>query len=250
MAEVKQVSPENIIDLYKICCPDKEPYKSAIKRSAKHFCEKMEKGWKGLVIYEGNEVVGRAEIAPVEESLVGVSGEDMYFLYCIWIKREKEGRGFGRKLMEEVIETAKKRKGLATVTVEGWMPPKFFEKFGFEKVQSMGPVNLMIKKFSPDAKIEFTPSRFTPQIEPAKVKVTVVYSLRCPYMLTSYNNAIETAKSVSDKVSVVEHIINTQGDIEKYGEENFYVDNESPFMGPIDPEKLQEIIEKTLKGKT
>lgn len=63
------------------------------------------------------------------------------------------------------------------------------------------------------------------------------------------NKAIEVAKNISDKVIITEHILKEQEDILRYGDENFYIDNETPFMGPINVEKLQEIIKEKLKEK-
>lgn len=249
MVEVKEVTKENIIDLYKVCCPNEESYMSAMQESTRHFLKKTDKGWKGFVVYEDDGVVGRAEIAPIEESLVALEGEDVYFLYCIWVKKEAEGKNYGRKLMEKIIEVAKEKKGLATIVIEGWMPKKFFEHFGFESVKSMGPVDLMLKKFDRQAKAEFAQVEFHPEISLNKVNITVVHSLRCPYMMVSYNKAIETVKNVSDRVVVTEHILKTQSDVFRYGDENFYIDDEAPFMGPINTEKLQEIIKIKLKEK-
>jgi len=117
--KVKQLTKYNIIDLYKICCPYEEPYLGAMKESAEHFVNKMNKRWKGFVAYKDDEVVGRAEIAPIEECLVAIEGEDVYFLYCLWVKKEAEGKGYGRKLMEKIVEVSKNKNGLATIMVEG-----------------------------------------------------------------------------------------------------------------------------------
>lgn len=247
--KVKQLTKYNIIDLYKICCPYEEPYLGAMKESAEHFVNKMNKGWKGFVAYKDDEVVGRAEIAPIEECLVAIEGEDVYFLYCLWIKKEEESKGYGRKLMEKIIEVSKNKSGLATITVEGWMPQTFFKHFGFDLVQSKGILNLMLKRFDPKAEVEFKDVKFNPKIIDNKVNVTVVHSKRCPFMTISYNKAIEVAKNISDKVIITEHILKTQEDILRYGDENFYIDSEAPFIGPIKIEKLQEIIKGKIKEK-
>lgn len=249
MVKVRELTKDNIIDLYKICCPNEEPYLSAMNKSAEHFAMKMDKGWKGFAVYEDDKLVGRAEIASVKESLVALEGEDVYFLYCLWVKKEAEGKGYGRKLMEKIIEVSKNKNGLATITVEGWMPRKFFEHFGFELVQSKGISDLMLKRFNPKAEVEFKDVKFNPKIIDNKVNVTMVHSKRCPFMTISYNKAIEAAKNISDKVIITEHILKTQEDILRYGDENFYIDNETPFMGPIKIEKLQEIIKGKIKEK-
>lgn len=249
MVKVRELTKDNIIDLYKICCPYEEPYLSAMKESTENFAMKMNKGWKGFAVYNDDEVVGRAEIAPIEECLVALEGKDIYFLYCLLMKKEAEGKGYGRKLMEKIIEASKNKNGLATITVKGWMPRKFFKHFGFDLVQSKGILNLMLKRFNSKSKVVFKNVKFIPQIFDDKVNVTVIRSQRCPFMTVSYTEAIEVAKNISNKVIITEHILKTQEDVFNYGDENFYIDDEAPFMGPINIEKLQEIIKEKLKEK-
>lgn len=74
--------------------------------------------------------------------LVGASGlvhhKDIYIVRCIAVDEKYRGNGYGRKLVEIVLEEAKNHGAK-----EAWLTakiPKFYEKFGFEVVdRSVAP---------------------------------------------------------------------------------------------------------------
>jgi len=135
MVEIKTISLDNVSDLYAIYIPEKEEHRRASKESEDFFLEKQKAGWKGLVLYEDQTPVGRVELHPLEESFAAISGDNLYFLPCFWIKPQYKKKRYGRKLMQELLKMAQDRKGVVTLTASGWMPEGFFYKFGFEKVQ-------------------------------------------------------------------------------------------------------------------
>jgi len=250
MAEIKLASRGNIRDLYTGCLKEDIKYQQAFNKTAELFFKKEKKGWIGLVAYEEGKPVGRTEFYPLEESFAGISGDNLYFMPCIFVPKDRQKKGYGRQLMEELLKATSDRKGVVTWTVqEGWMPKEFFEKMGFEVVSRMGPVLLLLYKHQPDAKVKMMKPKFTPNNKADKVNVDVVWSHSCPYMIVNYDQLIAHAKKVSPVVEVTEYFLRERKDLEKYGEMNVYVDGETPFMGPASEEEVEKVINEHLAKK-
>jgi GNAT superfamily N-acetyltransferase len=249
MVEIKLASRGNIQDLYVGCVKDDVKYQQAFSKSADLFFKKEKKGWTGLVAYAEGKPVGRAEFYPLEESFAGISGDNLYFMPCIFVTKDHQKKGYGRKLMEELLKATSDRKGVATWTVEGWMPKEFFEKMGFEVAFRMGPVLLLLYKHQEDAKAKMMKPKFIPNNKADKVNIDVVWSHSCPYMIVNYDKLLQKAKSLSPLVEVTEYFLRDRKDLEKYGEMNVYVDGETPFMGPASEEEVEKIVKEHLNKK-
>ncbi len=249
MVEIKLASRGNIRDLYIGCLKEDIKYQQAFNKTAELFFKKEKKGWTGLVAYDEGKPVGRTEFYPLEESFAGISGENLYFMPCIFVTKDLQKKGYGGKLMEELLKVTSDRKGVVTWTVEGWMPKEFFEKIGFVVASRMGPVNLLLYKHQEDAKAKMMKPKFTPNNKPDKVNIDVVWSHTCPFMTVNYENLIAQAKKLSPVVEVTEYFLRERKDLEKYGEMNVYVDGETPFMGPATEEAVEKVITEHLAKK-
>jgi len=247
MLEIREIGRENILDLYMRCIPPGA--EEAGRESGEHFLGKRAQGWRGFVAYEDDRPVGRVEVRPLEESFAAIEGENLYFMPCIEIRPEAQRKGYGKALMERGFEATGDRRGLVTWTVDDWMPKEFLEKMGFEVVQEMGPAYLLLKKHEEDAQASWISPTFTPGDEPDKVNVEVVMNYECPYMIANYRKLMAKAQELSDRVEVTEYLLQERGDIEKYGEMNFYIDGEAPFIGPGKEEDLERIIGEHLEKK-
>jgi len=249
MLEIKPISSDNVSDLYALCTPPKEEYKKASQESADFFLHKQKVGWQGLVLYEDQNPVGRVEFHPLEEAFYAISGDNLYFIPCFWIKPEYEKKGYGKRLMEEVLKMTLNRKGVATVTASGWMPQEFFLKFGFEKIQEKGTVQLLLRKNQKDASCYWFGPSFAPQNQKGRINVDVVYNLSCPYIVANWRNLIRKAKEITDKLELNIYQQKDRKDLERYGEANIYIDGEAPFYGPASEEEIEKIIKEHLKRK-
>lgn len=247
MLEIREIVRENILDLYTGCIPPGA--EEAGRESGEHFLAKRAQGWRGFVAYEGDRPVGRIEVRPLEESFSLIEGESLYFMPCINILPEAQKKGYGKALMERVFEATGDRRGLVTWTVEDWMPKEFLQKMGFQVAQRAGPAYLLLKKYQEDAQASWISPTFTPGDEPGKVKVEVVMNYGCPFMIGNYRKLMAKAQELSDRVGVTEYLLKERGDLERYGEMNFYIDGETPFMGPGKEEDLERIIRECLEKK-
>ncbi len=250
MLEVRLAGKGNILDLYTGCCPEEAKYQEALKKSAELFLKKQRNGWTGLVAYNEGKPVGRVEFYPLEESFAGISGENLYFMPCINMLSGYRQKGYGRKVIEELLKATSDRKGVVTWTVvEGWMPSEFFEKMGFEVVWQKDPLVLLLYKHQADAKAKMMKSKFNPNNKPDEVNIDVVWSHSCPYMIVNYEKLIQKVKQLSPAVKITEYFLRERNDLKKYGEMNFYVDGETPFMGPASEEEVEKVVNEHLKKK-
>lgn len=250
MFEIKLAGKANIYDLYIGCCPQETNYQEALEKSAELFLKKQTNGWAGLVGYDEGKPVGRVEFAPLEESFAQISGGSLYFMPCMNLLPDYQRKGYGRKLMEELLRVTSDRKGVVTWTVtEGWMPPKFFEKMGFEVAGQKDPLVLLLYKHQEDAKAKMTTPKSMPNNKLNKVSIDVVWAHSCPYMVVNYGQLIRKAKEFPSSVEITEHFLRDRKDAERYGDMNIYVDSEIPFLGPASEEQFEKIIRDHLQKK-
>jgi GNAT superfamily N-acetyltransferase len=249
MIQIREVSSENIADLYAVCIPPEGEFLRVGRESEAWFMERAGRGSAGFVAYEDGKPVGRVEFHPLEETFAAISGDDLYFVPCIFVLPEAQKKGCGRVLMEKVLEATANRKGVVTVTAEGWMPKDFFLEMGFEIAQQMGPGYLLLKKHQSDARCAWIPLAFSARDEPDKVNVEVVMSYQCPFMIANYRKLMAKAGELSDKVEITEYVLSGREGLHKYGEMNFYIDGQAPFVGPGREEELERIIRERLAKK-
>lgn len=247
MLEIREIGRENILDLYAGCIlPGAE---EAGRESGEHFLGKRAQGWRGFVVYEDDRPVERVEVRPLEESFEAIEGENLYFMPCINILPEAQKKGYGKALMERVFEATGDRRGLVTWTIDWWMPREFLQKMGFQVTRRQGSLYLLLKKHQPEAQASWLSPAFTLRDEPDKVNVEVVMNYECPYMLANYRQLMARAQELSDRVEVTEYLLKERGDVERYGDMNFYIDGEAPFIGTGGKEDLERIIREHLERK-
>ena len=104
-------------------------------------------------------VAGMIQYAPIEYSWV--EGEDLWFVYCIWVHGHKKGRGdlrkqgVGKALLRAAEEDVKRlhSKGLVVwgILLPFFMRARWFRKQGYRKVDKDGISVLLWKVFSEEA---------------------------------------------------------------------------------------------------
>jgi GNAT superfamily N-acetyltransferase len=249
MIEVREINWGNIADFYVPCLPPEGEFLEAGRESGNWFIERTGRGSGGFVAYEDEKPVGRVEFHPLEESFAAISGNHLYFAPCVVVLPGAQKKGCGQALMEKVLEATADRKGLVTVTAEGWMPKEFFLEMGFEIAQQKGPNYLLLKKHQSDAQCAWMELAFSARDESDKVNVEVVMSYQCPFMIANYRRLMAKAGELSEKIAVTEYVLSDRESLHKYGEMNFYIDGQAPFVGPASEDDLERIIKERLDKK-
>jgi len=246
--------------LYFVCLED---WSAEIKEAGNHkevWYNKMKDKGLGvkLALDENGEVGGMIQYVPIEHSFA--EGNDLYFIDCIWVHGNKEGRGnFQKKGMGTALlqaaETDAKASGAKGMAAWGlwlpfWMKASWFKKNGYKKVDRQGIQVLLWKPFADEA----TPPRWIkqkkkPETIPGKVTVTAFLNGRCP----AQNMVLERAKRAAAEFgdAVVFRQVDTY-DREVFSEwgiaDALFIDDKQVRTGPPPPyEKVKRLIARRVK---
>lgn len=244
---------------YLICLEDwSEEIKDGICRKACWTQAMLEKGLRvKLARNEDGVIAGMIQYAPIEYSWV--EGEDLYFVYCIWVHGHKQGRGdlrgkgVGKALLKAAEEDARVlgTKGLVTwgLLIPIFMKAGWFKKHGYKKVDSKNMVHLMWKPFTDDAVApKWIRAKKKPELIPGKVTVTALANGWC----TGTNGMVERARQVShefgDQVEYREIDVSNREVVREWGlSDGLFVDSKNIYQGPpLTSEKIRKAIKKKL----
>ena len=203
-------------------------------------------------------VAGMIHYVPIEHSWV--EGENLYFVYCIWVHGHKKGRGdlrkrgVGKALLHAAEEDVKNLQGKGLV-VWGMLLPFFmragwFKKHGYRKVDRNGISVLLWKNFSDNA----SPPQWIkvvkkPELVPGKVVVTALTNGWC----SGINGMIERAQRIcseyGDKVIFQEIDMNNRATVRQWGiSDGLYINDKNIYRGPpLSSEKLRKLIGKKVR---
>lgn len=131
------------------------------------------------------------EYAPLETAWVPITGDNYYYVYCLWVTGSDKGKGYGQALMEYCLADAKE-KGKSGICMLGakrqkhWLSDQTFaKKFGFEVVDTTDSgYELLALSFDGTTPM-FAQTAKTQKIE--SNELTIYYDMQCPYVCQSIN---------------------------------------------------------------
>ncbi len=129
------------------------------------------------------------EYAPLETAWVPVTGDNYYYLYCLWVLGSYKGKGYGESLMEHCLADAQE-KGKSGICMLGAKKQKSFlsdqsfaKKFGFATVDATeSGYELLALSF------DGTMPKFTKNVKTKEIKnkeLTIYYDMQCPFVYQS-----------------------------------------------------------------
>lgn len=127
------------------------------------------------------------EYAPLETAWVPITGDNYYYIYCLWVYGSDKGKGYGKSLMEYCLSDAKK-KGKSGVCMLGakkqksWLSDQSFAmKFGFEVVDTTDNGYELLALSFDGTTPKFTENAKKQSIE--NKELAIYYDMQCPYIL-------------------------------------------------------------------
>ncbi len=127
------------------------------------------------------------EYAPLETAWVSITGDNYYYIYCLWVYGSDKGKGYGKSLMEYCLSDAKK-KGKSGVCMLGakkqksWLSDQSFAmKFGFEVVDTTDNGYELLALSFDGTTPKFTENAKKQSIE--NKELVIYYDMQCPYIL-------------------------------------------------------------------
>lgn len=126
------------------------------------------------------------EYAPLETAWVPITGDNYYYIYCLWVLGDYRGKGYAKSLMEYCLTDAKE-KGKSGVCMLGakkqkaWLSDQSFaKKFGFKVVDTTDSgYELLALSF------DGTIPAFTQNAKLCAIKndeLTIYYDMQCPFI--------------------------------------------------------------------
>lgn len=255
--KVIDLTPE-YVKTYLMCFED---WSDEMKEAGNHkynWYEEMKDKGLGVKIAlddKGN-AYGMIQYVPIEFS--PATGENLYFIDCIWVHGYKEGvgnqqkKGTGIALLEAAEKDVKSRgaDGIVCwgISMPFWMKASWYKKHGYSKVDKNAMAVLLWKPFTADAKKPKWISKIkepSPNQHPGKVTVTAFYNARCNVDCITLERARRAANTFGDKVEFIS--INTH-DKEKRLEwgatTGLYIEGKNIANGPpLSYEKIHKKIE-------
>ncbi len=138
------------------------------------------------------------EYAPLETAWVPITGDNYYYVYCLWVSGSCKGKGYGRALMEYCVADARGN-GKSGICMLGsnkqkaWLSDQTFaKKFGFEVVDTTEQGYELLALSFDGTSPSFAQNVKNKGIE--KDELTIYYDMQCPYI---YQN-LEMVKKYCD----------------------------------------------------
>jgi GNAT superfamily N-acetyltransferase len=213
-----------------------------------------------LAIDDNGEGAGMIHYMPIEHT--HIKGEELYFIYCVWVHGYKEGqgnyqkRGVGTALLEAAERDARVlgARGMAAwgVALPFFMRASWFKKKGYEACDRDGIGVLLWKQFSDDAKAPgWNRQKKTPKSEPDKVTVHSYISGWCPAQNLAYERAKRAVAEAGGPVAFREYRTTDREVFDEWGIlDALYVDEKQIRTGPPPSyEKIEKSIKKALRRK-
>ena len=257
--EIIDLSEGTRIDYFTCLEEWSEEMKDGVCRKECWYNGMREKGLRvKLARNDSGTVAGMIQYAPIEHSWV--EGENLYFVYCIWVHGHKKGRGDLRKhgvgtaLLQAAEDDVKRLQsnGLVVwgVILPFYMRAGWFKKHGYSKVDRNGISVLLWKRFSDGAdRPRWIRAKKKPELVPGKVVVTALAYGWC----SGINGMLERAKKIcieyGDKVIFREIDMSNRDAIREWGiSDGLFVDEKNIYKGPpLSYDKIKEIIGKKVR---
>ena len=126
------------------------------------------------------------EYAPLETAWVPITGDNYYYLYCLWVSGGYKGKGYGKSLMEYCLADAKEngKSGICMLGAKkqkAWLADQSFaKKYGFEVVDATDSGYELLALSFDGTTPKFAQNAKRQEIE--NKELTIYYDTQCPYV--------------------------------------------------------------------
>ena len=183
-AEFVDLTADNLADEH-LCC--------IIRSKKPHPGVEAKRAWLAQRLREGHvfrkldaKGVVFIEYAPLETAWVPVTGDNYYYIYCLWVAGPYKGKGYAKALMEHCLADARThgKSGVCMLGAEkqkAWLSDQSFaRKFGFEVVDTTdNGYELLALSF------DGTTPQFAHNAKKQRIEsqaLTVYYDMQCPFV--------------------------------------------------------------------
>jgi L-amino acid N-acyltransferase YncA len=184
------------VDRYGFFCYKSKPKTAGYRQKREWLDGCLAEGLRLKIIYEGTRSAGFIEYAPGESTWRAVQAAGYMVIHCMWVVGSGKGKGYGARLLEQVISEAQSKGmyGVAVVSsLSTWLVKKgFFIHHGFELVDQAPPCfELLVKHFG-QGTIPCFSQDWDNRLKRIPKGLVVYHSGQCPYhamFVSSLGNA-------------------------------------------------------------
>lgn len=146
------------------------------------------------------------EYSPLETAWTPITGDNYFYIYCLWVSGSFKGKGYAKSLLEYCIKDAKNKgkSGICVLSSKKKKPflseKKFFLKYGFEVVDNVDEYELLALSFD-----KSYPS-FPDSVKENSIDeegLTIYYTSQCPYISNCINQVEKYCNSNSLKLTLI-----------------------------------------------
>lgn len=222
-----------------------------LRLSRDRFAENLGKHVEGFHVEEDGAVVGHIHWAPSERAVVPYRTEPgVAWIYCEWIQRPYQGKGYMRALFSAFVEHLRKGgyKGVlvGATDYEGYMHHSHFSKRGFQVIREGDGGKLMYLPLGQES-VEVEPLVPRVPVEGrAPVEVLIVGSRFCPVGAATVLYLGKVGAELGDQVSITEVPAGPEA-LARYGvADGIYLNGKPVFFGPVTEDQVRAAIETAL----
>ncbi|MUG65096.1 GNAT family N-acetyltransferase [Paenibacillus campinasensis] len=249
MIEIVEVTADNIQDKGFFCMRSK-PKTEGYQRKQEWLLRRFEEGLKLKIIEEDGYPRGFMEYTPIEFAWRGVTGENYLFIHCLWIVGRGKGKGYGKQLLNDCIEDARRsrKSGVSIMTSsQTWLADKsFFTKQGFELVdQTPSGFELLARRFD-DSPVPRLVHGWEERAAGYREGLTILKSDQCPYIQDAVTTIVEVAQERNIPIQVMD--MESSGDaqhaVSAYGSFNVIYNGKLLTYHPVTKRELYKLLDQ------
>jgi L-amino acid N-acyltransferase YncA len=246
---IRSIDASNV-DRYGFFCYKSKPKTQGYHQKREWLGSCMPEGVRLKIIYEGERSAGFIEYAPGEHTWRAVLAAGYMVIHCMWVVGSGKGKGYGSRLIEQVVDEAEKLGMFGVVTVcsgSTWLVKKgFFLQHGFEVVDKAPPsFELLARRFDTSVLPNF-PQDWESRLSHIPHGLVIYHSGQCPYHAMFVTSLLNAASGMGIQAHTVE--LKTSREARNlspsaYGVFSVVYDGQLLSYRPIGGKTLREILE-------
>lgn len=250
--EIIETTAENICDYG--FCGFKNPKNEGHRRKTNWLAKRFAEGMKFKVLQVDGVDAGMIEYILGENAWRPVEAAGYLVIHCLMINKKKyKGKGYGRRLIEECLEDARRAEkcGVAVVTSsDTWMVSgDIFRRLGFECVDATSPsFELLAMKLGEGPSPKFKKG-WDRKLRRYGSGLTVIKSDQCPCIAKSTDDILQVCETFGIRPKVVELKTGSQARNapSAYGIFNIIHDGALVVAHPVSGTRFKGILRKVSK---
>ena len=178
------LTPENVMSEHLCCAIADKKHQTGVNDKRNWLAERIKEGH----VFRKLDAQGKVfiEYAPLEKAWVPVTGDNYFYIYCLWVSGSYKRKGYGKELLQSCIDDAKAqgKSGICLLSSKKKKPflseKKFMLKYGFKVVDTINDEYELLALSFDGTQPQFTSNVRKQSIEGKEL--TIYYGVQCPYI--------------------------------------------------------------------